>query len=77
MECQYCNSEFSELKLLNKHQKTKYCLKIKDKVNEIERLKKQLKDKDDEIESLKENKEKNEIKQFEEIQNIIKEYCRK
>ena len=77
MECQYCNSNFADLKLLTKHQKTKFCLKIQDKVNEIELLKKQLEEKDDEMKKQLEETDGNQIKEFDEIQNIIKEYCKK
>jgi len=69
MECQYCNGNFSDSKLLMKHQKTKFCLKIQNKVKQLEEekeilrkqleeekeiLRKQLEEeKDNEIETLK------------------------
>ena len=80
MNCQYCNKTLADLKCLLKHQKqTKYCLEkqkentqLIEKDNEINSLKSQLIEKDNEI--------KNEtVKQkfdFEEIQDIIKEYCK-
>ena len=83
MECQYCNGNFSDSKLLMKHQKTKFCLKIQNKVKQLEEekeiLRKQLEEeKDNEIETLK-----NQINlmtpvkfDFGQIQDIIKEYCK-
>jgi archaellum component FlaC len=89
MNCQYCNKTLSDVKSLLKHQKqTKYCLEkqnetkqLKEKDNEIELLKNQLKEKDNEIEliknQLKELKENTKQKfDFDEIQDIIKEYCK-
>ena len=92
MNCQYCNKTLADLKSLLKHQKqTKYCLEkqkefnqvklLKEKDNEIELLKNQLKEKDNEIELLKNQLKDNTtvVKQkfdFDEIQDIIKEYCK-
>jgi len=89
MNCQYCNKTLADLKSLLKHQKqTKYCLEkqketlLKEKGDEIELLKNQLKD--NEINLLKNQlNEKDDgmgtVKQkfdFDQIQDIIKEYCK-
>jgi len=90
MNCQYCNHKLSDLKSLAKHQKqTKYCLE-KQKDNEInllkdemELLQNQMELKDNEINLLKNQMEllKNEMEllkkfDFNDIQNIIKDYCK-
>ena len=65
MECQYCNGNFSDSKLLMKHQKTKFCLKIQNKKKQLEEekeiLRKQL---EEEKEILK--------KQLEEEKEILR-----
>jgi hypothetical protein len=90
MNCQYCNKTLADLKSLLKHQKqTKYCLEkqkefnqvklLKEKDNEIELLKTSIKEKDNEIELLKLKDNTTVVKQkfdFDEIQDIIKEYCK-
>ena len=73
MNCQYCNKTLADLKSLLKHQKqTKYCLEkqkqtnlLNEKDNEINLLKNQLNEKDDETKF-----------DFDQIQDIIKEYCK-
>ena len=70
MECQYCNGNFSDSKLLMKHQKTKFCLKIQNKVKQLEEekeiLRKQL---EEEKEILK--------KQLEEEKEILRKQLEK
>ena len=69
MNCQYCNHKLSDLKSLAKHQKqTKYCLE-KQKDNEINLLKNQMELLKNEMELLKKF-------DFNDIQNIIKDYCK-
>jgi predicted RNase H-like nuclease (RuvC/YqgF family) len=84
MNCQYCNKTLADLKSLTKHQKqTKYCLEkqkeskqLKEKDDEINLLKNQLKEKDDEIELLKNQTKIEQNLNFDQIQDIIKEYCK-
>ena len=87
MNCEYCAHKLSDSKSLEKHQKyTKFCLEKQKEIkqlNEIELLKTQLIEKDNEIESLKKqlnekDNKKNDDKNynFDDIQNIIKEYCK-
>jgi len=86
MNCQYCNKTLADLKSLLKHQKqTKYCLEkqketnlLKEKNNEIESLKNEIESLKNEIESLKilKNETVRQKFDFNEIQDIIKEYCK-
>ena len=85
MECQYCNGNFSDSKLLMKHQKTKFCLKIQNKVKQLEEekeiLRKQLEEEKEilrkQLEEEKDNEIETQVKfDFGQIQDIIKEYCK-
>ena len=74
MECQYCNGNFSDSKLLMKHQKTKFCLKIQNKVKQLEEEKEILRK---QLEEEKDNEIETQVKfDFGQIQDIIKEYCK-
>jgi len=77
MECQYCNGNFSDSKLLMKHQKTKFCLKIQNKVKQLEEEKEILRKQLGEEKEKKDNEIETQVKfDFGQIQDIIKEYCK-
>jgi len=85
-QTKYClekQKEFNQVKLLKEKDNEIELLKnqLKEKDNEIELFKNQLKEKDNEIELLKNQLKDNTtvVKQkfdFDEIQDIIKEYCK-